>query len=178
MIITVGGSIGSGKSTLAKDLAKKLSYKYFSVGRIMRELADELGMSLMQLSKLAEEDPSIDRELDSRQIELAKNVSDCIFDSRLGAHLIDSDFRIWLEASLPIQSQRISLRDNISLSRAEEHVRRREASEAKRYKEIYGIDTHDLNIYDLVLDTSNMSKDEMLDAALNALKKREDTANI
>ncbi len=170
MIITVGGSIGSGKSTLAKRLAQTLGYDYFSVGDIMRSLAKEKGISLIQLSLMAEKDPSIDQQLDDHQRKLAKG--DCVIDSRLGAYILDADFKIWLDASSPVQVKRISGRDKVPIGEAEILVARREASEAERYRKIYGIDVYDQSVYDLILDTDDLSKDEVLDKCLQAVKSR------
>jgi cytidylate kinase len=167
MIITVGGSIGSGKSTLAKRLAKELGFEYHSVGEAMRSLAKEKGISLIQMSMMAEKDPSIDRELDEKQKEIAKG--DCVMDSRLGAYLLDADFRIWLDASPKVQVERIARRDKVPIADAELLIARREASEAERFRKIYGIDVYDQSVYDLVVDTDNMSKDKVLKKCLDAI---------
>ena len=59
MIITVSGTPGSGKSTIAKALAKNFRLKYFSSGDLMRNLAEKKGISLAELNKLAEDNPSV-----------------------------------------------------------------------------------------------------------------------
>ena len=46
----------------------------------------------------------------------------------------------------------------------------REKSEAKRYREYYGIDIDDESIYDLVIDTSDKSPDEIVNIILSSLK--------
>lgn len=52
MIITISGDIGSGKSTTGKLLAKKLDYKYLSTGAIQRQIAEEMGMTTLELNIL------------------------------------------------------------------------------------------------------------------------------
>ncbi len=168
MIITVGGSIGSGKSTLARMLADKLGYKYISVGSIMRGLAQERGVDLLEMSKLAEKDPAIDKELDRRQKELAKGNS--VVDSRLGAHMLKADFSIWVEASPETCAKRVAGRDDIPLKEAKKAIAARRASEEKRYLEIYKIDLEDKSIYDLVLNTDGLNPAGMLEESLKALK--------
>ncbi len=171
MIITVGGAIGSGKSTLARKLAEELDLEYCSVGLLMRKLAKERGKSVLSLSIEAERDPSIDRELDRKQMGMAET-GDCVMDSRLGAYLLDADFSIWLDASPEVQAERIAGRNGISIEEAKLHIARREASEAERYREIYGIDVNDQSVYDLILNTDHLTKDEMLQKCLEALKNR------
>jgi predicted cytidylate kinase len=171
MIITVGGSIGSGKSTLARLLAQKLNLDYCSVGQIMRDMAKERGMSLLKFSMAAEKDPSIDKELDSRQKELAAK-GGCIMDSRLGAYMLKSDFKIWLDASLRVQAKRIVGRDGGSASEAEILIARREASETERYKRIYNIDITDQSVYDLVVDTDELTPEMVLQKCVDAIRKK------
>ncbi|PIN81309.1 cytidylate kinase, partial [Candidatus Woesearchaeota archaeon CG10_big_fil_rev_8_21_14_0_10_32_9] len=64
MKITISGNLGSGKSTVAKMLAKDLGYSHYSTGDFMRKMAEERGITLLELGKIAENDSSIDYELD------------------------------------------------------------------------------------------------------------------
>ena len=88
MKITLGGTAGSGKSTAAKLLAKKLGYKHYSMGDFQREIAEEKGISLLELGKLEEKVKSLDEEVDQRQIELGRKEDNFVIDSRLGFHFI------------------------------------------------------------------------------------------
>jgi len=171
MIITVGGSIGSGKSTLARLLAQKLDLEYLSIGKIMRDMAKERRMSILDFSLIAEKDHSIDKELDRRQKELAAK-GGCVMDSRLGAYMLKADFKIWLDASLRVQAKRIVGRDGGSASEAEIVIARREASETERYKKIYSIDVTDQAVYDLVIDTDELTPEMILQKCVDAIKKK------
>jgi cytidylate kinase len=155
VIITIGGSICSGKTTLARELAKKFNLKHVSAGFIMREMAEEKGMSLIEFSKYAESNPEVDREIDRRQREMA--AGDCVVDGRLSAHLIDSDLRIWLDAPLDVRIERLSGRDRKTREAARKNMMERENSEMKRYMKIYGIDLKDRSIYDLVINTAKFN---------------------
>jgi len=167
MIITVGGLVGSGKSTLARMLAEKYGLEYVSIGEILRGMAAEKGISLLEMSKIAESDPNIDKELDRRQAELASR--DAIIDSRLGAFILKPDFKIWLTVGLDTRAKRVASRDGIDFDEALKRVRAREASERKRYKAVYGYDLDDLSIYDLVLNTEHFGIQEMFDICEKAV---------
>jgi len=171
MIITVGGSIGSGKSTLAKLLAKKYGLEYYSVGQIMRDMAKERGLSILDLSLAAEKNQSIDQELDRRQKELAE-AGGCIMDSRLGAYLLKADFKIWLDASLAVQAKRIADRDDVSAKDAQMLIARREASETERYRDIYRIDINDQSVYDLIINTDKMTPPQVFKKCVDAIKSK------
>ena len=47
----------------------------------------------------------------------------------------------------------------------------REESEIKRYMNIYGIDFKDLSIYDLVLNTDDLSPENIVDLIMESAKK-------
>ncbi|MCU0642593.1 MAG: AAA family ATPase, partial [archaeon] len=70
MIIALGGKAGTGKSTVAEFLAKKLKLKHYSMGDFQREIAEQRNISLLDLGRLEEKDPAIDKEVDNLQIRL------------------------------------------------------------------------------------------------------------
>lgn len=175
MIITISGASGSGKSTVAKLLAKKLNYKHYSIGDFMREIAEKRGISLLELSKLAETDKSIDKELDQRQIDLGKTEDNFVIDARLGYHFIPNSKKIFLDADLKESAKRI-LADkgrkekNVNLQNTTENIQKRQASEQKRYKEYYNLDIYDKTNYDLIIDTTKLTPEQVVDKILEYIK--------
>lgn len=166
-IITIAGKLGSGKSSTAKMLAEKLGYTHYSTGDFMRSIANDRGISLIELNQIAETDGSIDKELDDRNIEIG-GMENIIIDTRLGFHFIPDSFKVFLELDPETASERI-LKDketnpnrhteaNSSFDTKEaimESITNRLLSERKRYKNLYGIEdltSHDN--FDLVIDTS------------------------
>jgi cytidylate kinase len=152
MIITVGGPIGSGKTTVAQVLAKRFNLRHVSAGEVFRQMAKERGMNLGEFSRLAEEDHRLDREVDRRQIEMAKS-GDAIVDGRLSGWMIDADLKIWLKAPLEVRAKRVAEREGKDFEKALKETKEREKSESKRYKEIYSINIEDLSPYDVILNT-------------------------
>ena len=136
----------------------------------MREMAAERNQSLIDFSKYAEKHPKIDVEIDKRQKKLARG--NCVVDGRLSAYFIKSDFNVWLTAPVVVRARRIKNRDKFkTLDDAVEHIKRREASEKKRYKKIYGINYPDLSIYDLVLNTAKFDVNATVDVVAKAVEK-------
>ena len=155
MLLTVSGPAGSGKSTTAAGLAAALDLDHVSGGDIFRDLADERGYSPVEFNELAEEDGQIDRDLDRRLYEIARDRDGVVLESRLAGWLApDADFRLWLDAPVDVRAARIADREEKSVERAREETLRRERSERKRYADYYDIPIDDLSIYDLVVNTA------------------------
>lgn len=169
MIIAIAGSIGVGKSTVARGLAQRLGYRYISGGEVFRDLARERGISVVEVNKLAERDPKLDRELDRRQRELAK-AGDCVVESRLSGWMVDAELKIWLRAPLDVRADRVAHREGQSLEAARAELVERERSEWARYKEYYAIDVDDLSPYHLVIDTSCWGAEAIVDALAGLIR--------
>lgn len=172
MLITISGPAGSGKSTAAAALAEALGYEHVSGGDIFRALADERGMTPLELNRAAEADDSIDRDLDRRLRETARERDDLVLESRLAGWMAGehADFRIWLDAPLEIRARRIAERENKPVETAREETRARAQSEATRYEAYYGIDIEDLAIYDLVLNTARLDPDGVVSAIVTIIE--------
>ncbi|WP_251342447.1 (d)CMP kinase [Haloplanus halophilus] len=177
MLLTVSGPAGSGKSTTAAGLAEALDLEHVSGGDIFRELAAERGYSPVEFNELAEEDERIDRDLDRRLYEIARDRDGLVLESRLAGWLSGdhADFRLWLDAPVDVRAARIADREEKPVERAREETLRRERSEQKRYHEYYDIDIEDLSIYDLALNTARWTAGDVL-AILTAAVERYDPA--
>ena len=175
MIIIVSGLIGSGKTTVAKALAKKFKLKHVSAGEIFRSMAEEKGISLEELTRLAEKNHSLDREVDEKQEKLA--TGSAVVDGRLSGWLLNADLKIWLRAPLEVRARRVAKRESKSFKQAFEETKHREESEARRYREIYKIDIGDMSPYNAVIDTSLWNAGEVVSIVakmVEVAKKRGD----
>jgi cytidylate kinase len=172
MLITVSGPGGSGKSTLAASLADRLGYEHVSGGDIFRTIAEERGVTPLQLNRMAEEDDAIDRDLDRRLRSTARDHDDLVLESRLSGWMAGeyADLRVWLDAPLEVRAARIGEREGKPVSQAREETRARADSEASRYEAYYGIDIDERSIYDLVVNTARWDPEGVLDVVLHAVE--------
>jgi len=161
MLVTVSGPAGSGKSTLAASLADTLGVEHVSGGDIFRDLASERGLTPLELNRRAETDDRIDRNLDRRLRDTARERDALVLESRLAGWMAGeyADFRVWLDAPLDVRAARIADREDKSVETAREETEARAESEARRYREYYGIDIAELGIYDLTVNTARWSPD-------------------
>jgi cytidylate kinase len=172
--ITVSGPPGSGTTTLARALAAATGYRLISAGEVFRTLAAERGMDLAAFGALAESDPSIDRLIDERQREIAGEADDIVVEGRLSGRMVPSaDLRCWLQAPLGVRVRRILERESgVDLSTAEVETAEREACEARRYHQYYGIEIDDLAPYDLVLRSDRFGVEALVAIVQAALHGR------
>lgn len=154
-MITVGGLHGVGKSTHAPALAGSLGLRYVSTGLLFREIAEDKGMTMMELTQLSARDDSTDREIDDRSKRLLEE-GNVVFDSLLAPYLSKGieAFRIYLCAPLEVRVKRIARRDGLDEGVALKETLLREKNELERFKKYYDIDISDVSIYHLTLDTS------------------------
>ncbi len=171
MLLTVSGPPGGGKTTTAVALAERLDLEHISGGDIFRAVARDRSLTVVELNELAESDQSIDLELDRRLQSVAIERDDVVLESRLAGWLAgaQADFKFWLDAPVEVRSARIADREGGEADVIADETRRREESEAKRYREYYGIDIGDRSIYDLGVNTSRWDPDTVIDLLVDAI---------
>ena len=176
MIITIHGQAGSGKSSISKLLARRLRYKHYSIGDLRRQLAAKRKITLAQLNKLGETEDWTDREPDEMQRKLGKKEDDFVIDGRTCFHFIPHSFKVYLHADLVVRAKRV-LKDERKaesfhgLKDAEHALVERERSDRSRYKRYYGLDIADMKHYDLVIDTTKLTKGQIVERILEHIAK-------
>ena len=171
MIITIGGLAGTGTTTTAELLSKKLDIPYISAGFVFREMAAEKGMSVLEFSEFAEGNDDIDKEIDKRQAQKAKEAENLIVEGRLSAYFVDNaDLRLWLVTPFDVRSQRIAEREEKTVEIAKDEIIIREESEALRYMEIHNIDISNMDIYDLIINTDTFDPESVSEIIIQTLK--------
>ncbi|WP_321430497.1 (d)CMP kinase [uncultured Methanolobus sp.] len=153
MLLTISGLPGSGTTTVSRLISEKYNLEMISAGEVFRSLANEYDMTLAEFGELAESDDSIDLKIDERQKEIANTRDNIVLEGRLAGHMAEKAFKFWIKASVDVRVQRIVSREGSSFEDKLAETIEREASEAIRYKTIYGIDINDLSAYDLVIDS-------------------------
>jgi len=171
-VITLSGLPGSGTTTAALLVVRKTRFKYVNTREIFREMAEDRNLTVNTFGKLANEDPAIDRELDDRQIAYARRGSVLLEGRLAGFMLKNADVRclaVWLEAPLEVRVRRVAERDSVAFEAALELDLERERDERQRFIEFYDFDLNDTSIYDLVLDSSVLSPEQICQAVLHEL---------
>jgi len=163
LVITIGGPPGAGTSTIGRGVCNEFGLEYFSTGRVFREIAEEKGLVVEDLSKVAGRE--VDEEVDRRSREIMEK-GNCVIGSKLAGtiHGDLADVRIWLNAPLEGRAKRIFNDKKKRIARepfkdieqCKNHIKARFDEDVRRYKEFYDIDLSDLSNYDLVINSTDV----------------------
>lgn len=176
MIITISGLPGSGKSTIADLLAKKLKYKRYSMGDLRGKMAMDRGMTIDELNKLGEREDWTDRKVDEYQARLGKKEDNFVIDGRISFYFIPQSFKVFLDVDPKVASRRVFKNQRPDEARAKSarelqaRMRKRADDDDLRYKKYYGITFRDKSRFDLAIDTTDLTPQEIVDRIMGSLK--------
>jgi len=169
MLITISGLPGSGKTTVARLLSQRLGIPHVYAGDLYRRAAVERGVSLEQFNELSEKDHSIDRALDMKMAEYARQ-GDVVLEGRLAGftavHQGLEALKVWLTANDEVRARRVAQREGKDWQTVLQLNRSRHSSDARRYREIYGFDLDDTSIYDVVLHSDDRGPEALAEDIL------------
>jgi cytidylate kinase len=173
-VICISGMAGTGKSTLSKKLAEKYDLSCYSGGDALKELANAEGYDAsrqgwwespegLKFLKERTNDPKFDKAVDAKLIEYAQQ-GNVLLDSWTMPWLLKEGFKIWLLASAEKRAARVAERDRITSDEALKVLKEKEDRTKAIYKKLYGFALgEDLSPFDLILDTDNLSADQVFE---------------
>lgn len=143
----------------------------------MRGLALERWVSIIDINREAETDGGIiDTILDDRQRDLWKIENNFIIDGRLAFHFIPHGIKIFLTVTPEEAAHRIfadQTRQGVETHETIEHaianIETRRKSENERYMKYYWLHIYDMWLYDIVIDTSSRTPDEVFDIVIQTI---------
>lgn len=182
MIITLGGLPGAGKSTIKNLLALELGLKAYSMGDMRGEMAKARGLNIDQLNDLGLTDASTDNEVDEFQKTLGEDQDDFVIDGAMSWYFIPHSKKVFLAVDPQVAAERIfaDRQDNpnrtdepeySSIENTKQALTARAAHNDARYQKWYGASYLDPRNYDLVIDTTTRTTDEVLKQILAFVTK-------
>ena len=130
-------------------------------------------MSTLELNRQAENEVSLDHQIDAVTREIGIRNSPYVVDSRMAWKFIPNALKVFLTVDEVVGAERV-----ISVARvAESHTegvrgaieanRARRSSEVKRFSQLYTVDPTNWDNFDLVINTTVLTPDEVCAAILN-----------
>ena len=178
MVVVISSPPGSGGTTVGKRIAKKLKLKFFSAGKLQKELVKswkkEAKAALESWKTPVGASDKTHRERDALQIRIAKK-GNVVIESTLGIHFLRnlSKYKIWLDVPLKVRAERTAKRDKIPVNVALKEISQREDIERREWKRMYGFDYFDQKFdADFVLDSSKITPSQTVKLILEFIKGR------
>lgn len=173
-LITVSGQLGSGKSTVVNLLAQKLGWATYSTGQAQRQIAEKMGISTLELNRLAVSDKTIDEQIDAVFKNPPWGDRPCVVDSRLAFHFLPESFKVCLKVSPDEAAKRVfnANRSNEKYTTQEQallYLNQRRKLEQEHFLKNYQLDIEQDNLFDLIIDTSNLSPDQICQKIIEKL---------
>ena len=160
--IAISGRSGCGNTTVSKMVSDVLNLRFINF--TFRSLAEERSVDFLTILELAEKDNSVDKEVDTRQVKLARENGGCVLGSRLAIWLLEeADLKIYLRASPEVRAARIANREDGCFEEVADFTAERDRQDHDRYLRIYGIDTIDYSFADLIIDTDDLTPQQITD---------------
>lgn len=182
-IVTISrGSYSRGKE-VAEKLAQKLRYDCVS-REILLEASEEFNIPEIKLVRAIHDSPSIlerfrhgkERYISYYQYALLKHVQkdNVVYHGLAGQYFlraIPHVLKVRILASMEDRVKEVMRRDQITKQDAE-HILRKDDDERRRWGlKLYGIDTWDSRLYDIVLLVDKLSVDDAVDLIVETVKK-------
>jgi cytidylate kinase len=168
--IAVSGKSGCGNTTVSKIVAERLGLRFINF--TFRSLAKEKGISLNEVLELAAKDDWWDREVDSRQVQLARESGGCVLGSRLAIWMLqEADLKVYLTASAGIRAERIMKREGGGLEAEAVFTAERDRQDHGRYIRIYNIDNDKYDFANMIIDTDNLKPDAIAQMIITEAEK-------
>jgi predicted cytidylate kinase len=177
MIITVGGHPGSGKGTVGRLVASSLGYEYYSMGDVWRETARKHSLNLNEFHEFLKKNPAFDKEVEAYQQGLGTQ-DNVLLDSRLGYYCIPHALKVFLTVDPVVGATRIFNAHRpeeqfASVQQALEGTKLRAEQERAQYRALYHTDHYEERNYDLVIDTTALTPEQVAHTILRAVHHRQ-----
>ena len=169
--IAISGKSGCGNTTVSRLVADTLKLRFINF--TFRSLAQERGLDFREVLALAEKDDYWDREVDTRQVELARKGGGCVLGSRLAIWMLpEADLKVFLTARPETRAMRIRGREGGSFESIAEFTAFRDRQDQARYQRIYKINTDDYSFADLIINTDDLTPSEIADRIIAELNRK------
>ena len=169
--VAISGKSGCGNTTISRMVSETLGLNFINF--TFRNIAEEKGLELKEVLKLAAKDDSWDIEVDKRQVELAAlSEVGCVIGSRIAIWMLpDADLKIFLSASAQVRAERIRKREGGNIEEITAFTLSRDQQDRERYLRLYNIDNNNYGFADLIIDTDKYNPNEIVDIIVDKIRE-------
>jgi cytidylate kinase len=169
--VLICGKRCTGKTTLFWDLQKTLNWPTFTVSQYLRDYIHRFHLSAEQMDERSE---TVSHDIEDRVAALLTSTDRVIIDSRVYGRLKEvppNVLKVLLTASDQARVIRAAYREKTTPQKQQSRLIPRESEWIEKMQKLYPeINFFDPTTYDLAIDTSMLTPQNVLDQVVNALK--------
>ncbi|MEM3199541.1 MAG: cytidylate kinase family protein [Candidatus Micrarchaeaceae archaeon] len=176
--ICIGGYGSSGKTTLGHEIAKALHIKHVSESYKNGGAKDIEIIKKMQ-NLIKSHDKKFAKDFDNKILQESKG--SCVVTTWLSAWIVkDATIRVWLNASLKERALRRSKINGLDIEKELRLLKQYDKLTHDHFKQVYGIDINNHDIFDLELNSEKLTVKEMVKiiVALAKARKQKSEYNV
>lgn len=170
--IVISGPVASGTSTAAKTLAQKFGLDYHSAGDFFRQYMIDHKIPLPEKVQIPDQ---VDRKIDQELTDLAASEKGVIIDSLYHGYFtrnIPHVLKVLLTADLETRIKRALSRTHTHKETREDVIRRDETHDIK-FRKLYADENFlDPKFFDLVIDTTNTTQEEVTEKIIEKYEQK------
>ncbi len=177
-IISLAGDLAAGKGTVSDILIKELNYGIYRNGEYARKLARDMKLDITSFNAFLAEHPEIDLQIEKSAAEYAREHDNFIIDARLGWYAVPESYKVYLKVDIDVAAQRAFNDPNRKSTESFETVEEQKADMIRRYKmenerywKLYHVHKEDMSNYDLVIDTTKLTPEEIANQIIEKYKE-------
>ena len=143
-----------------------------------------MGLNITSFNEYLSNHPEIDLQIEKSASEYAKEHENFIIDARLGWYAVPESFKVYLKVDINVAAERayndMKRKNTESFTTVEEQkadMQKRYQLENERYWKLYGVHKEDMANYDLVIDTTYLTPEEVAKQIKDAYYKWLDMEN-
>ena len=182
MQIAFSGRLGSGKSTVCAILRDVYGYEIYSTGTVQRKVAEEMGITTLELNQRMKADPELDHVIDDAVVKISRERKNdpIVYDSRMAWHFAENTFKVYMYVDPVVAAERVFAADRgdvekyESVEDAKQQLMARTMEENTRFKDIYGVDNLDYANYDMIIDSTSATPEQIANAIVVNAKRFEE----
>ena len=177
-IISLAGDLAAGKGTVSDILIKELNYGIYRNGEYARKLARDMKLDITSFNAFLAEHPEIDLQIEKSAAEYAREHDNFIIDARLGWYAVPESYKVYLKVDIDVAAQRAFNDPNRKSTESFETVEEQKADMIRKYKmenerywKLYHVHKEDMSNYDLVIDTTKLTPEEIANQIIEKYKE-------
>lgn len=179
MIITLWWRCWSWKSTVSKIIAQRLGYEIISIWNIKRAIAKEMGLTILEFDNIWWNNPEKAQEFDYKYEEYQKELdpsSNIILDSKMSFHCKPDCYNVFISVDDTEWARRIfeEKRETDARNSLDEVIdsnRKRHLWQQSTYLKLYDVDIFDYNHYNLVVDSTDLTPDQVAQTIIDGFNR-------